>query len=129
MNIVSDASAFLAVALSESERAWIINKTTGFTIISPEILPYEIGKALIAMNRKGRLNQQEIKMAYSITQSIPVKLVPIKVHDAIDTAILCETYASDAYYLQCCLEHKLPLLSLDKKMLSAANQLGIKVVK
>jgi hypothetical protein len=44
---VADASAFLAVVLNESDRKWVINKTLGRKIVSPENLPYEIGNALI----------------------------------------------------------------------------------
>ena len=47
MQIVADASAFLAVVLNESDRNWVINKTLGRKIVSPENLPYEIGNALI----------------------------------------------------------------------------------
>ncbi|MBM2835082.1 MAG: hypothetical protein HW406_2243 [Candidatus Brocadiaceae bacterium] len=44
---MADASAFPAVVLNESDRDWVINKTLGRKIVSPEILPYEIGNALI----------------------------------------------------------------------------------
>ena len=47
MEIVADASAFLAVVLNESDRDLVINKTLMREIVSPEILPYEIGNALI----------------------------------------------------------------------------------
>lgn len=52
MEIVADASAFLAVVLNESDRDWVINNTLGSEIVSPEILPYEIGNALIAVRKK-----------------------------------------------------------------------------
>jgi predicted nucleic acid-binding protein len=128
MEIVSDASAFLAVALNESDRDWVIEKTSGLNILSPEVLPYEIGNALIAMQRKGRLNEQGIIRAFRASQNIAVRLVPVKVDEAIKKAIRCNIYAYDAYYLQCCVENKLPLLSLDEKMCEAAKTLGIKVV-
>ena len=51
MEIVADASVFLAVILNESDRDWVIHKTSGTGIVSPEVLPYEIGNALIAMKR------------------------------------------------------------------------------
>jgi predicted nucleic acid-binding protein len=128
MDIVSDASAFLAVALDENDRDWVISKTSGFSILSPEILPYEIGNALVAMKKKGRFNEREIINAFDISQKIAVKLVPVNVHEAINTAIRFEIYAYDAYYLQCCTENKLPLISLDEKMCEVARRIGIKVV-
>jgi len=129
MEIVSDASAFLAVALNEIDRDWVIQKTSGFRIVSPEVLPYEIGNALIAVKRKGRLSDREILRAFDISQKIPVRLVPVKVNDAMKMAIRFNIYAYDAYYLQCCIENRLPLVSLDDRMCDVARNLGIKVVE
>jgi predicted nucleic acid-binding protein len=129
MEIVADASAFLAVVLNESDRDWIIHKTTGKSIVSPEILPYEIGNALIAVKRKGRLNDREILRAFDLSQRIAVRLVLVKIHDAMKIALRFNIYAYDAYYLQCCIENKLPLISLDERMCDIAENLGIKVVE
>jgi predicted nucleic acid-binding protein len=38
-------------------------------------------------------------------------------------------YAYDAYYLQCCIENKLSLVSLDGRMCDIARNLEIKVVE
>jgi len=129
VEIVSDASAFLAVALNEIDREWVIGKTLRYNIISPEVLPYEIGNALIAMRRKGRLNDREILRAFTISQRVPVRLVPVEIHAAIKIAIRFNIYAYDAYYLQCCFENRLPLISLDSHMCDVAESLGIKVVE
>jgi predicted nucleic acid-binding protein len=128
MEIVSDASVFLAVALNEMDREWVIEKTSGYSIVSPEVLPYEVGNALIAMKRKGRLNDREILRAFNISQRIAVKLVRVTIHAAIKIAIRFNIYAYDAYYLQCCIENRLPLISLDGRMCGVAESLGIKVV-
>ena len=129
MEIVADASAFLAVVLNESDRDWVIHKTTGRGIISPEILPYELDNALIAVKRKGRLNDREILRALDLLQRIAVRLVSVKIHDAIKIALRFNIYAYDAYYLQCCIENKLPLISLDDRMCDIAGSLRIKVVE
>lgn len=129
MEIVADASAFLAVVLNESDRDWVINKTLGWKIVSPEILPYETGNALIAVRKRGSLNDREVLKAYDISQRIAVKLVPVKIHDAIKIALRFRIYAYDAYCLQCCVENKLPLISLDGRMCEVARNLNIKVVE
>ncbi|MBI5674967.1 MAG: type II toxin-antitoxin system VapC family toxin [Nitrospirae bacterium] len=129
MEIVADASAFLAVILNESDRDWIINKTLEATILSPEILPYEIGNALIAVRKKGRLNDREVIKAYDISHRIAVKLMSVKIHDALKIAIKFNVYAYDAYYLQCCIENNMPLISLDDRMCGVARNLNIKVVE
>ena len=128
MEIVADASAFLAVVLDEADRKWVIEKTSGLALISPEVLPYEIANALTAMKKKGRLTDREALKAFNISQSIPVRLVPIRIHDALKVAIKFNIYAYDAFYMQCCLETKLPLISLDNRMCEVAKSLSIKVV-
>ena len=129
MEIVSDASAFLAVALNEFDRDWVIERTSGSTIVSPEVLPYEIGNALIAMKKKGRLNNREILRAFDITQRIAVRLVPVRMRDALRMALRFNIYAYDAYYLQCCIENRLPLISLDDRMCDIARGIGITVME
>jgi predicted nucleic acid-binding protein len=37
--------------------------------------------------------------------------------------------AYDAYYLQCCIENRLPLLSLDARMCEVAKRLRIQIVE
>jgi predicted nucleic acid-binding protein len=128
MEIVADASAFMAVVLDEVNREWVIERTCGYTVVSPEILPYEIANALTAIKRKGRLTEREVFQAFDVSQRIPVKLVSIKIGDALRTAVKYGIFAYDAFYLQCCQEIKLPLLSLDNHMCAIAKSLGIKVV-
>lgn len=129
MEIVADASVFLAVVLNESDRDWIINKTFEGKIVSPEILPYEIGNALIAVKKKGILTDREVIKAYDMSQRIAVNLVPVKIHDAMKIALRFNIYAYDAYYLQCCIENRLSLISLDDRMCDVARNLNIKVVE
>jgi len=81
------------------------------------------------MKRNGRLNDREILRAFNISQRIAVKLVRVAIHAAIKIAIRFNIYAYDAYYLQCCIENRLPLISLDGRMCGVAESLGIKVVK
>ena len=129
MEIVADASVFLAVVLNESDRGWVIEKTSGAAIVSPEILPYEIGNALIAIMRRGRLDRKEVLRAFEVSQRIAVKLLPVRIADALKIAARLHLHAYDAYYLQCCMENRLPLISLDGRMCEAAEHLDIKVVR
>lgn len=129
MEIVADASAFLAVALNETDRRWVIEKTAGSSLVAPEILPYEIANALVAGGKRGRLNNREILQAFDVTQKIAVRLVLVKIREALKVAAKFKIYAYDAYYLQSCLEKRLPLISLDIRMCDIAGILGIKVVK
>ena len=129
MDIVADASAFLAVVLNEAARDSIIRNTTGRGIVAPEILPYEVGNALVVVRKKGRLTEREVLLAFDSAHRIPVTLLPVTIPSAVKLAMQFGIYAYDAYYLQCCIENRLPLLSLDVRMCEVAKRLRIQIVE
>ncbi|MEN6469688.1 MAG: type II toxin-antitoxin system VapC family toxin [Smithella sp.] len=43
-------------------------------------------------------------------------------------AIEHNTYAYDAYFLECALSHRSPLLTLDRQMREIAGKIGIKIM-
>jgi predicted nucleic acid-binding protein len=129
MDIVADASAFLAVVLNEAARDSIIRSTAGRGIVAPEILPYEVGNALVVVRKKGRLTHCEVLQALASAQQIAVTLLPVTIPSAVKLAMQFRVYAYDAYYLQCCIENRLPLLSLDVRMCEVAKRLRIQTVE
>jgi predicted nucleic acid-binding protein len=129
MEIVADASAFLAVVLDEASKKWVVERTSGSSIVSPEILPYEIANALMLAKKKRRISDNEVLMAFDISQRIPVKLISVIIRDALKIAVKHGIHAYDAFYLQCCIATKLPLISLDAQMCKVAENLSITVVK
>jgi predicted nucleic acid-binding protein len=131
MDIVADASTFLSVALEEPGYHALIEKTLGKLIVSPEVLPYEIANALIAGKKRKRhqLTDKDIHLAYARSQRIPVRLVQIRIDEALKLALRWNIYAYDAYYLQCARENELPLLSLDGNMLKIAKAMKITVME
>ena len=128
MEVVADASALLAVVLDEPERDSIIAATQEATLVAPLALPYEIGNALAAMRKRGRLEEREILPAWRATQKIPVQLVSIQMETALTLALAHGLYAYDAYYLQCSLSHRRPLVTLDRKMREIAGKLDIRLL-
>lgn len=128
MEIVADASVVLAVVLNEPSREWVIERTMECQLISPEVLPYEIGNALSAVAKRGRLDDNEALEALSFSRQIAVGLRSVSIGDALKLAIAQNLYAYDAYYIQCCIESSNPLISLDNRMCDAARGLGVQVV-
>ena len=129
MNIIADTNIFLAVTLDEPEKEHIIQITSGIDLISPEILPYEIGNALSAMVKRKQLTSEEALQAEQKTHFIPVRLVTIDVQKALKLAIRFNIYAYDAYFLHCAKSLKYPLFTLDKRMKQVANELNIKILE
>ncbi len=129
MNIISDTNIFLAVALDEPEKEHIIQITSGTNIISPEILPYEIGNALSAMVKRKQLTSEEALQAQQNANFIPVRLVNTDVQKALKLAIEFNIYAYDAYFLYCAKSLTCPLFSFDKRMKRVANELNIELLE
>lgn len=128
MNIVSDTNIFLAVALDEPEKERIIDLTSGVDVITPEILPYEIGNALSAMVKRGRITADEALIAKNTASKIPVRLMSVDIQAALKLAIEFNIYAYDAYFIQSARSVSCPLLTLDKRMKQVAFDLGIEVL-
>lgn len=126
--MVTDASALLAVVLDEPERASIIDATQGVSLISPLALHFEIGNALIALRKRRRIEEDAILPAWKAAQRIPVRLVPVEIAAALSLALAHGIYAYDAYYLQCALSSRRPLITLDGKMREVAGKLSIQLL-
>lgn len=127
--MIVDANVFLAVALDEPERGGIIDATRGWTLASPEVLPFEIGNALSALRRRGVLSIREAQSAWRTCSTIAVELRSVDVGSSLDIAAEHGIYAYDAYYLQCAASLGAPLLTLDRRMEKVAAVLGIKVME
>ncbi len=128
MDIIADTNIFLAVALDEPEKEIIIEKTENANIISPDILPYEIGNALSAMLKRHQLTKEEILSTIEATNNIPVRLISVDIQEALKIAIEFNIYAYDAYFLQCAKATSNPLCTLDKRMRVVARELRIPLI-
>ena len=129
MKIVADTNTFLAVALDEPEKAWLIEVTEGLDLVAPAVLPYEIGNALSALARRKVLTKAQLAAAWDAATAVPVELASIDVRAALLLAGHFHIYAYDAYFLQCALETKSPLLTLDRGMKHVAKLLDITLVE
>tara|TARA_R110002072_G_C7767042_1_gene518831 strand:+ start:89 stop:478 length:390 start_codon:yes stop_codon:yes gene_type:complete len=129
MNIITDTNIFLAVVLNEPEKERIIEQTSNCKLLSPEILPYEIGNALSAIVKRKQLTTEQALHAIELADAIPVRLVQPDIKSALELALRFNIYAYDAYFLQAALSLNCPLLTLDKKMKEVAKQLNIVVLE
>ena len=125
MDIIADTNIFLAVALEELEKDYIIEITSECDAFSPEILPYEIGNALTAMVKRKQISKKEALSTFEITQNIPVRLISSDIHKALDIATRFNIYAYDAYFIQIAQSMGCPLLTLDKRLKEVAKKLNI----
>lgn len=129
MKYVADTNTFLAVALNEPEKPWLIQATDGHDLAAPAVLPYEIGNALSALAKRKAVPAKQLPVVWDAFSRVRVELVEIDVRAALVLAQRCGIYAYDAYFLQCALETRCPLLTLDKGMKRVAKGLDIRLVE
>jgi len=129
MKIVADTNTFIAVALEEPEKRKIIQFTVGKDLVAPEVLPFEVGNALTAMVKKRVLDPNEIISAWYAVQTIPVELRRVDIQAALGLAVQFNIYAYDAYFIECAVSLRCPILTLDHRMKMVARDVGIRILE
>ena len=129
MDIVTDTSVLIAVILNEPERGGIIKATSGQTLIGPESIRWEIGNAFSAMFKKGRISLREAQQAMAVFEVIPIRYLDVDFKHALKLAHDNRIYAYDAYFLECAMRYKAPLLSLDGQLTGKAKNIGITILE
>ena len=129
MEIVIDTSALISVIVGEPEREKIIKLTAGNTLIGPGSIPWEIGNAFSAMFKQNRLTLAEAEKGISIFKPIPIRYIDPDFVKALKISKQGNIYAYDAYFLDCAIRHKAPLLTLDHKLKASAQNLNVETLE
>ena len=129
MDIVIDTSALIAVIVGEPEKSGIIEATSGHTLIGPGSIPWEVGNVFSAMMKQKRIKVENAHRAMLIFGSISLRYVRVDLPNALSIAHQTNTYAYDAYFLDCALRHSAPLLTLDGSLRLAAAKIGVNLMK
>ena len=127
MDIVLDASAIMAVILNEQNRGKVIKLTENAALLSPEVIAFEIGNALINLFKKRKITEGKLLEAYKTYVSIPIRSIEVDIEKALSIACKYNIYAYDAYYLEAAYRLKLPLITFDELMRKTGLALGINI--
>jgi len=125
VDVVVDTSVLLAVILGEPERDQIVELTAGNTLIGPGSIPWEVGNAFSAMLKQKRLTLDEARNGFALFEMVLIQYVTSDFHHAMRFAHEANLYAYDAYFLDCAARYNAPLLTLDRKLKTAAEGLGL----
>ncbi len=126
--ITVDSSTLLAILLGESTRDVIIQQSTGANLIAPASMDAEIGNALSAQLKRGRLSIDQVKLAIQSYRDIPIREISLRLEEAMDLCGRFSIYAYDAYVLDTAMSKSTPLLTLDQRMIDVAKTLNITVI-
>ena len=129
MKFVIDVNVILAVVLGEPERAWAIAATAQGVAFAPKSLPFEIGNALTSLVKRKRLSAEGMLVAGNATAAFRVSLRDVEMAAALDLAAKHGLYAYDAYILQCAINVRGKLVTLDKRMGTIGRSIGLDVVE
>ena len=128
MNILLDASAIMAILLNEPNRGIVIKLTEKSMLLSPEVISFEIGKALVNLHRKKKITEEELLEAYRNYSLIPKRIVNVNIEKALKIACKYRIFAYDAYYLEIAYRLKLPLITFDEPMKRVGLHLNINIL-
>lgn len=129
MVITIDTSALLAVLLNEPHKPAIIEVTKGHQLQAPSSLDAEIGNALSALFKRSRLSPDQARQVLSQFYTIPIRRSKLRLSEAAELAFQYNIYAYDAYVLDCAIQYRTPLLSLDHQMKTIAKKINISILE
>jgi predicted nucleic acid-binding protein len=128
MDILLDASAIMAIILNEPNKEIAIKLTKGSILLSPVMISYEIGNALISLYKRRKLTENEVIDAYNDFRKIPIITLDVDMEKSFKISCKYNVYAYDAYYLETAKRLKLPLITFDNLMKNVALNMNINVL-
>jgi predicted nucleic acid-binding protein len=128
-DIVIDTSVIIAVIANEPVKTALVELTTNADLMAPHPVHWEIGNALSAMLRRGRITIEQAIQAVRIYRQIPLRLVDVELEEALKIADALGIYAYDAYLIRCAVKYKSPLITLDRNLINAAKETGARVIE
>ncbi len=129
LECVIDTSAIIAVLTGEPSRAALIRATRRTDLIAPASVHWEVGNALVALTRRKLATLAQCGKALDAYAEIPLRLLEVDLHQALDLADEHGLYAYDAYLLACALNQRAPLLTLDKALSRAAKKASVDLLE
>jgi predicted nucleic acid-binding protein len=75
------------------------------------------------------LTLPEAENGISIFKAIPLRYVEPDFIKSLTLSTEDHIYAYDAYFLDCAIRHKAPLLTLDRKLLTFAQNLNVEILE
>jgi len=129
MDLIIDASIIIAVITNEDEKDKIIKITNGYTLLAPSSIHWEIGNAFSAMLKRKKITYTQATKALAFYQKIPIRFFDISLAGGLKLAHELDIYAYDAYIIQCALEIRCPIISLDKKLIQLIKVKGLPILE
>lgn len=126
---IIDTSALLAVLVNEPHQGALVRLTQGAELIAPQSVHWEVGNALSAKFKRGRISLEQARACLKSYQLIPVRFAEVSLERAVEMAHRHSIYAYDAYLVACLQQFGGPLLTLDAGLRQVALKEGLSVLE
>jgi predicted nucleic acid-binding protein len=107
----------------------LVQLTQDADLLAPASVHWEIGNALSAMIKRGRLTLSQATQVLQNYEKIPIRFVEVGLLESVKLAADQKLYAYDAYLIACARDQKCGLISLDNALTKAALATGVTVVE
>lgn len=132
MPFVLDASVALAWCFEDESNpradGWL-DALDGDTALTPQVWPLEVGNALLAAERRGRLTSADVFRLVELFRSLPISADEAPYGRAfgpvLDVARERHLTTYDASYLELAMREGLALATLDNALRTAAAEAGV----
>jgi predicted nucleic acid-binding protein len=122
---VVDVSALVAFAFDEAGAEDVANALRGHQFHAPALLTYELANAALAKVRRHPQLSESFTEALRLALSLPFTLHPLETQPLFALARETGLTAYDAAYLLLAIRLDAPIVTLDRALAAAANQLGL----
>lgn len=132
---VVDASVVLAWIFDDEGSAAadaVLTRLGGERAAAPSHFPLEVANALRTAERRGRLDDADVRRLQALISALPVEIVPIELptalYSVLDLARRHDLTAYDAAYLGLAQFRDVPLATIDARLAAASAEAGIELV-
>lgn len=130
---VVDNSVVVAWGLDESSEysEGVVERLVSAEALVPGVWPLEFANALSVAERRGRITEAEGVRLRELVMALPISVIPDVVSRIVSEVTRLarqhELSVYDASYLDLALREGVPLATLDKRLLAAAQRCGVPI--
>ncbi len=129
MKLILDTSVVIALLAGDEEKDMIADAMDGNDLVCPESIKPEVGNAVSAMFKRGRINLEQGMEIIQGFHKLDITTVPLNLKRATEISHKHNIYAYDAYVLECAERLQSDLVTLDGRMREVTEKLGISLIE
>jgi len=119
---VVDASALAAILFNEPDAGRVVSRLAGDALAAPRLISFEVASACLKKMRAHRSESELLLAAFGLIDRLDIEMTSVDLADVIVLAQDTGLTVYDASYLWLARLLKCELVTLDKRLASAAKR-------